>query len=197
MALASNCGARGWPRTVGHEPLNFQIPRGDMQVVSSFSASRPPRGSRDATRRMSCCGSATAAAPSRQQQQLRRGSSSSYCAAVVQPTTQRVVSSFCASRPSSKCCQLRATGSTSRRDEKQLRRSSSCAAPSQQQQQATEWSRDDERPVAFESTRRDICGHSVIQNYGVVALIPRLSHRILEVSIWHRGLSSKTDPFFR
>ena len=45
-----------------------------------------------------------------------------------------------------------AAGSTSRKDEPlSSSRSSSCAAPSQQLQPATEWSRDDERRVAFES----------------------------------------------
>ena len=42
-----------WPRTSW--PFKFQITMGEMLVVSSFCASRPPRGSRNATRRMSCC----------------------------------------------------------------------------------------------------------------------------------------------
>ena len=61
---ALNYGARGWPRTVGHE-LKFESPGGN-DAGSSFSASR-----REATRRMSAT-ELVCASPS--QQRLRRSS---------------------------------------------------------------------------------------------------------------------------
>ena len=68
------CGARGWPRTVVHDPLNSNKHGGKwMLVISSFCASR--LSSRDSTReaRRSSCwllrNSVAIAAPS--QQQLR------------------------------------------------------------------------------------------------------------------------------
>ena len=94
------------------------------------------------------------AAPS--QQQLCRGSNS--VAAALQPSNNLALKWSSHRRVPPRG----AAGSSSRRDAAQprgSRRDASCArhqlrrsraAPSQQQQQATEWSRDNKRPVTFE-----------------------------------------------
>ena len=89
-----------------------------------------------------------AATPSQQEQQLRRSSNS--VAAALQPSSSTQNSKGRLSI----ILHVRSWQHLEEgRAAQQLRRSSSCAAPSQQQQhqQATEWSRDDERPVAFEN----------------------------------------------